>query len=100
MKEDAELGGAGPINAAIRNAKKANRPTRIGVPEKPRDVRAAKTKERKAQRKKKDKLSKIGFKEEIGVKRKTGSTSREGARAKKGDAIGGNKKKGKGKKNR
>lgn len=82
-------------DAAIRSAKKANRPSKIGVPE-PR-LKNSKELEKRKKKKKRERLSNIGFDKEIGVKGHRPSNNvqkREGTRARKGDAIGTGKKKG------
>ncbi|THV04926.1 DEAD-domain-containing protein [Dendrothele bispora CBS 962.96] len=87
MEEDAEIGNTGAVNAAIRSAKKASRPGKIGEPER----RPQKTKS-KSKGKGKKVTSRVGgaFDRDLGDK-----TSRhEGVRTKKGDAIGGMKPKG------
>lgn len=91
MDEDKELGDNKFLNAAIRSAKKAARPAKIGVPER-KDSKPPKKKRRVSAR------SGGTFDSDIGQK----SKSREGVRAKKGDAIklgktGGKKRKGRGK---
>ena len=96
LKEDAELGETGAIKAAIRGAKRETRPSKIGVPDRPRDAGKARAKEKKKGKKKAERVSKTGFDRELGVKRRpVAAGGREGARAKKGDAIGSGKKRGK-----
>lgn len=90
MEDNEEMGDGDAVNAAIRSAKKAARPAKIGVPEK----RAIKSKGKKS----KTKATKGGrggaFDRDLG-QRNTGGEGHEGVRAKKGDAIGGmNRKKG------
>lgn len=99
LKEDAEMGETGAVKAAIRSAKRASRPNKIGVGENPRDARKgskgrSNSKSRRQGKKKKERVSKIGFQKELGVNRKSAAGGREGTRAKKGDAIGSGKKKG------
>lgn len=81
LEADKELGETGAVNAAIRSAKKAARPAKIGIPEH-RNVPASKrTKARKG-------ASKTGgntFDRDLSSKVARG----EGVHAKKGDAIGG-----------
>lgn len=81
LEADKELGETGAVNAAIRSAKKAARPAKIGIPDH-RNVPASKrTKARKG-------ASKTGgntFDRDLSSKAARG----EGVRAKKGDAIGG-----------
>lgn len=76
MEEDKELGDNKSVNAAIRSAKKAARPAKIGVPER---------KVSKPPKKKRKVTARSGntFDSDIGQK----STSREGVRAKKGDTV-------------
>jgi ATP-dependent RNA helicase DDX27 len=81
LEADKELGETGAVNAAIRSAKKAARPAKIGIPDH-RNVPASKrTKTRKG-------ASRTGgniFDRDLSSKPARG----EGVRAKKGDAIGG-----------
>jgi ATP-dependent RNA helicase DDX27 len=91
MEEDEELGDNKSLNAAIRSAKKAARPAKIGVPER-KDSKSPKNKRKVSAR------SRNTFDNDFRQK----STSREGVRAKKGDTIklgktGGRKGKGRGK---
>ena len=74
MEEDKELGGNKSLNAAIRSAKKAARPTKIGVPER---------KDSKSPKKRRSVRSGNTFDSDFGQK----SKGREGVRSKKGDAI-------------
>ncbi|KDR82696.1 hypothetical protein GALMADRAFT_238187 [Galerina marginata CBS 339.88] len=95
MEEDKELGDSKSLNAAIRSAKKAARPPKIGEPE--RKVSKPSKKKQKSSPKKPRTGS--SFESDLGQKSKS---SREGIRAKKGDAVklgkkGGNKVKRKGK---
>ena len=90
MEEDEELGDNKSLNAAIRSAKKAARPAKIGVPER---------KDSKPPKKKRKVPARSGntFDSDFGQK----SKSREGVRAKKGNAVklgktGGKKGKGQG----
>lgn len=95
LKEEAELGGKGATNAAIRNAKKMNRPTKIGLPESHFNNKKQLKEQKSKSKKKRVRLSNIGFDKEIGVKRRPPNVQRrEGTRAKKGDAIGSGKQKG------
>ena len=78
------------MKAAVRSAKKASRPAKIGVPE----SRVAKQKPRVKEKKKprseqllKGKSGRSMFDQDMGQKR--GGVSREGARASSGDAIKG-----------
>ncbi|KAG1769255.1 DEAD-domain-containing protein [Suillus occidentalis] len=81
LEADKELGETGAVNAAIRSAKKAARPAKIGIPEH-RNVPASKrTKAKKG-------ASKTGgntFDRDLSSKVARG----EGVHAKKGDTIGG-----------
>jgi len=75
MEDDKELGDNKSLSAAIRSAKKAARPAKIGAPER-KDSKPSK----------KGKVSaRFGktFDSDFGQK----SKSREGVRAKKGDAV-------------
>ncbi|OAX42987.1 DEAD-domain-containing protein [Rhizopogon vinicolor AM-OR11-026] len=76
LEADKELGQTGAVNAAIRSAKKAARPAKIGIPV----STSKKTKTRKA-------TSRAGgaFDRDLSSK----AARSEGVRAKKGDAIGG-----------
>ncbi|KAF5374766.1 hypothetical protein D9758_000276 [Tetrapyrgos nigripes] len=89
MEEDAEDGSGNGLNAAIRSAKKASRPSKIGEPE--RRPQKAKSKDKKKGKGKKV-TARVGgaFDRDLGSK----SSRHEGVRAKKGDAIGGMKPKG------
>jgi ATP-dependent RNA helicase DDX27 len=75
MEEDAEIGDAKLLNAAIRSAKKSARPAKIGMPE--NQPRNAKDKKR---RPKVTARSGGAFERDM--------TVREGIRAKKSDAVG------------
>ncbi|KAH9944396.1 DEAD-domain-containing protein [Epithele typhae] len=87
MEED-EAPDSGAIRAAVRSAKKASRPGKIGEPEK-RPV-SSKEKRKKARAKSVSKPKGSAFEKDLGQR-----APREGARAKKGDVIGGmGKKKG------
>ncbi|RPD82565.1 DEAD-domain-containing protein [Lentinus tigrinus ALCF2SS1-7] len=88
MEDDAEETGA--IRAAVRSAKKASRPAKIGEPER-RKTSTKKDKKKKAARSRGATTQQSGaFAKEMGQR-----TAREGVRAKKGDVIGGmGKKKG------
>ncbi|TBU48353.1 DEAD-domain-containing protein [Dichomitus squalens] len=87
MEEDAAETGA--IRAAVRSAKKATRPAKIGEPE--RRTTSSKKRDKKGVRSKSKTKSKGGaFDKDLGQR-----PAREGVRAKKGDVIGGmGKKKG------
>lgn len=92
MEEDEELGDAGAVQAAIRSAKKAARPTKIGVPEKQKTK--SKNKDKKSGPKRVTARAGGAFDRDYGQKVAVGGR-REGVRAKKGDAVGGmGKKKG------
>ena len=88
MEED-EAGETGAIKAAVRSAKKASRPAKIGESE--RRPASKKDKKRKSGSAKSVTKSKGGaFDKDMGQR-----SAREGVRAKKGDVIGGmGKKKG------
>ncbi|KAJ3750359.1 DEAD-domain-containing protein [Lentinula detonsa] len=87
-EEDEEMGNEGAVKSAIRSVKKSIRPSKIGEPER-RPVKASKTKEKKKIRRKTAVGKGGAFERELGQGR------HEGARAKKGDIIGGmGKKKG------
>ncbi|EJD47739.1 DEAD-domain-containing protein [Auricularia subglabra TFB-10046 SS5] len=91
-EDEADRAGSAATGAAIRAAKKAARPPKIGEPL-PK-VAAGKSKEKRQ----KKKLAK-GFEADLsarGGKKSAGAGAREGARAKRGDKIGGTGKKGKG----
>jgi ATP-dependent RNA helicase DDX27 len=76
------------MKAAIRSAKKAARPAKIGVPEK----RTSKPKGKKSGP---IKIARTGGAFDRDIEQKAGNSGRrEGVRAKKGDAIGGMGKKG------
>ena len=87
LEEDEEQGESRAIKAAVRSAKKAQRPGKIGLPEKRLDNPKAKAKAKRAQRVANRKGS--SFDKDMNQK-----APREGVRARKGDAIGGIKKKG------
>ena len=88
LEEDA--GETRAVQAAIRSAKKAGRPTKIGLPE----ARPGKSKS-KEKRKEKTVGRKGLFDSEIGGKRKQShSGAQEGARAKRSDTVKGFGKKG------
>jgi ATP-dependent RNA helicase DDX27 len=76
MEEDTQMNNSG-ISAAVRTAKKAIRPTKIGLPEGKLPTASKKLKAKKAR-----KASKVGFASDLGSKR-------EGARAKKSDTVKG-----------
>lgn len=101
MEED-DAGETAVIRAAVRSAKKAIRPSKIGLPE-PRVDRKSKSKDREKKRKPAPAGAKVTgkggiFDRDMGEKRRAGggpsTGGREGARARKGDAIGGMGKKG------
>lgn len=79
MEEDEELGDKRALNAAIRSAKKAARPTKIGLPEPKTNLKP--NKKRKSSAKK----AKLGSAFERDMSQKSGS--REGIRAKKTDKV-------------
>lgn len=86
MEEDA--GETGAIRAAVRSAKKAIKPAKIGDPE--RGLPQTKKKARNSKANKAKSRTGGGFDAEMGQR-----PVREGVRAKKGDVIGGmGKKKG------
>ncbi|KIK71025.1 hypothetical protein GYMLUDRAFT_235410 [Collybiopsis luxurians FD-317 M1] len=88
-EEDAEFGNEGATKAAIRSAKKNIQPSKIGEPER-RFVKPSKSKDKKKARKQFAVGKGGAFERDLGNKGR-----HEGARAKKGDIIGGmNKKKG------
>ncbi|KAI0669913.1 DEAD-domain-containing protein [Trametes maxima] len=89
MEED-EAPESGAIRAAVRSAKKASRPAKIGEPER-RPAQSKKKDKKKAARSKSVTKPKGGaFEKDLGQR-----PVREGVRAKKGDVIGGmGKKKG------
>lgn len=85
LEEDAAETGA--IKAAVRSAKKAGRPAKIGMPE-PRAPQKSKLKKKEGSRKKtKMTGGKSIFGQDMGDKKKAKMT--EGARAQKGDRIKG-----------
>lgn len=89
MEEDNELGDNKSLNAAIRSAKKAARPAKIGVPER-KDSKSPKKKRKVSVR------SGNTFDSDFGQKSKSRG---EGVRSKKGDTVklgktGGKKAKG------
>jgi ATP-dependent RNA helicase DDX27 len=92
MADDEELGGGGAVKAAIRSAKKAARPAKIGVPEK----RTSKSKAKNTKSGVRRVTARAGgvFDRDLEQKGGTSGGRREGVRAKKGDAIGGMGKKG------
>lgn len=92
MEED-EVGESGAIKAAVRSAKKASRPAKIGEPERrPGKSRPKAEKKRRAPSKTKARAG-GAFEQEMGKR-----PAREGVRAKKGDGVGGFGKKKPGKK--
>jgi ATP-dependent RNA helicase DDX27 len=88
MQDDEELGDGGAVKAAIRSAKKAARPTKIGVP-----TSKSKGKSNKSGARRVTARAGGAFDRDLGQKGSSGGR-REGVRAKKGDAIGGMGKKG------
>ncbi|KZT74641.1 DEAD-domain-containing protein [Daedalea quercina L-15889] len=92
MEEDDAGGESGAIRAAVRSAKKASKPAKIGEPER-RPAAISKKREKNKERKLRGKAAaRIGgaFDKDHGQRR-----AKEGVRAKKGDVIGGmGKKKG------
>ena len=92
MEED--QGENGAIKAAIRSAKKTQRPARIG--EKQPSLPSSKQKSKdKARKSKAISRSTSVFDKDLGQRStSTSSAAREGVRAKKGDKIGGMGKKG------
>ncbi|KAL1951956.1 hypothetical protein VTO73DRAFT_1105 [Trametes versicolor] len=90
MEDDEDAPESGAIRAAVRSAKKASRPAKIGEPER-RPASSKKRDKKKAARSKTVTKRKGGAFEKDGGQR----PAREGVRAKKGDVIGGmGKKKG------
>lgn len=87
MEEDKEQGNSHAIDAAVRSAKKAQRPSKIGLPEKRLESAKAKAKAKKAKRV-------VGRKSDVFDKDMSQKAPREGVRAKKGDVIGGMGRKG------
>lgn len=88
MEEDA--GESGAIKAAIRSAKKTQRPAKIG--EKQASFPSSKQKSKdKARKQKGTSRSTSVFDKDLGQR---STSTREGVRAKKGDKIGGMGKKG------
>ncbi|CAG7851596.1 ATP-dependent RNA helicase drs1; AltName: Full=DEAD box RNA helicase 11 [Serendipita indica DSM 11827] len=86
QEEDAQIKDSVTIKASIREAKKAQRPTRIGLPE---GRKAGKEKRGKAKAIRKKTSTKLG--KGLGFSKDAAETSRrgrEGARASKTDAIG------------
>ncbi|KAL0951162.1 hypothetical protein HGRIS_007894 [Hohenbuehelia grisea] len=88
-EEDEALGNAKAMGAAIRSAKKAARPSKIGLPE-TRPSKGKKSKDGKSARKKEKSRPAGGFDKDLGQK----AARSEGIRAKKSDKIGGMGKKG------
>lgn len=78
-EEDAEIGDTGAVNAAIRSAKKAARPTKIGSLKRPTQKPSPSKPSKKRSTKKGS-----NFDRDLGQK-----TRNEGVRATKGDKIGG-----------
>lgn len=90
-EEDAKLNDDSAIKAAIRVAKRGQRPTKVGEPE-PRTYRKEQQKAKNARKRKATKVGKgTGFGREADEVPKR---SREGTRARRGDAMGGVKHKG------
>ncbi|KAG7099249.1 nucleolar DEAD-box protein required for synthesis of 60S ribosomal subunit [Marasmius oreades] len=98
METDAEDGDGGAIKAAIRSAKKAARPAKIGDPERRRPA-SSRIKSRKKTRATTARISWGGgsFRKDFGD---NAQNRTEGVRAKKGDNVGGMGKKGKHTKNK
>ena len=91
MEEDERAGDNAAVNAAIRSAKKAARPSKIGLPESKMAPRRSKDKRKKSTSRKVTGHTGT-FDRDMGEKK---AASREGVRAKRGDIIGGmSKKKG------
>ena len=91
MEEDERAGDNAAVNAAIRSAKKAARPSKIGMPETKTAPRRSKDKAKKSPSRKITGRADT-FERDMGEKK---TVSREGVRAKRGDVIGGmGKKKG------
>ena len=86
MEEDEAEGSRKGVEAAIRSVKKSSRPTKLGLPEPKVDKRK---KNNKKESFKSGRKSGRGFENDLGQRAKG-----EGVRAKKGDAVGGMKKKG------
>ena len=86
MANEEDAGETGAIRAAVRSAKKAARPAKIGEPE-----RRVGPVSKKARAKAKRPVTKVGgsFDKDMGQR-----AVREGVRAKKGDSIGKGKKSG------
>lgn len=82
MANEEDAGETGAIRAAVRSAKKAARPAKIGESER-RAGPASKKREKKAKAKRP--ITKVGgsFDKDMGQR-----AAREGVRAKKGDSIG------------
>lgn len=85
MANEEDAGETVAIRAAVRSAKKAGRPAKIGEPE--RRPALSKKKEKKA--KAKQRIATRGFDKDLGQR-----TAREGVRAKKTDSVGSGKKSG------
>lgn len=90
MEDDEEQGESHAIKAAVRSAKKAARPSKIGMPEKRPDNAKARAKAKKAKRV----VGRQGDRFDKDMSQKAPS---EGVRAKKGDVVAGMGKKGGGK---
>lgn len=88
MEDDEEMADDRPIQASIRSAKKAARPTKIGLPEN-KPTKSTKKKDKSTKRKVTASKG-SAFGEDVGKL----PVQREGVRAKKGDTIGGMGKKG------
>lgn len=89
MEED-EPAESGAIRAAVRSAKKASRPAKIGEPERRPGASKKRDKKKAARSKSVTKRKSGAFEKDLGQR-----PAREGVRAKKGDIIGGmGKKKG------
>lgn len=89
MEEDADESGA--IKAAIRSAKKTQRPAKIGEKQAVLPSNKQKSKDKARKQKKIMSRSTSVFDKDLGQR---STSAREGVRAKKGDKIGGMGKKG------
>ncbi|KAG8754348.1 nucleolar DEAD-box protein required for synthesis of 60S ribosomal subunit [Serendipita sp. 396] len=90
QEEDAKLDAGASIESSIRSAKKAQRPTKIGMPE-PRNLKLHARRSKEKQKGSTKKLGRgMGFGKDASDISKR---AREGTHAKKTDALGGGKKK-------
>ncbi|KAG8768712.1 nucleolar DEAD-box protein required for synthesis of 60S ribosomal subunit [Serendipita sp. 398] len=90
QEEDAKLDAGASIESSIRSAKKAQRPTKIGMPE-PRNFKLHARRSKEKQKGSAKKLGRgMGFGKDASDISKR---AREGTHAKKTDALGGGKKK-------